>query len=136
MVSPDVLVFVCANCTPMAQSIPRQWLQEELTVQLKVFPCSGKIDIQYIMHALEGGIRGICLLTCAEGQCCLAEGNLRASVRIATAKRLMEEIGLDPDVLIMKRCDNGASSTEKLKALVSDAVACVAAKPSSPLLSN
>ena len=136
MVSPDVLVFVCANCTPSVQTLPRQWRHDDLTVRLKAFPCSGKIDTQYMMHALERGVRGICLWTCPHGECRLAEGNLRASVRVSTAKRLMAEAGLEPDRLILMTYAGNGASPEELQALVSETVASIAAKPPSPLQSK
>ena len=120
----------------MVQTLPRQWLHGDLTVRLKAFPCSGKVDTQYMMHALERGVRGICLLTCPEGGCHLAEGNLRASLRVATAQRLMEEVGLEPERLVVTPYTGDGDSPEKLHALVSDAVARIAATPSSPLLSE
>jgi coenzyme F420-reducing hydrogenase delta subunit len=136
VVSPDVLVFVCANCTPIASKLPRQWLTDNSTVQLKEFPCSGKVDGLYMMRALEGGARGICLVTCPEGECRLAEGNLRADVRIKTTKRLMEEIGLESDRLELLSYNGNGTSPEILSKLVQDAVTRLSAKPVSPLLSK
>ena len=136
MVSPDVLVFVCANCTPVAKTLPRQWRHQDLTVRLKEFPCSGKVDAQYMMHALERGVRGICLVTCPGGECRLAEGNLRASVRVQTVKRLMTEIGLEPDRLELLAYDDNGASKEALGTIVSDAVTRIGRRSSSPLLSK
>jgi len=136
VVSPDVLVFVCANCTPTAAKLPRQWLHGDLTVRLKEFPCSGKVDGQYMMHALERGVRGICLVTCPEGECRLAEGNFRANVRVQTTKRLMKEVGLEPDRLELLTYNGNGTSPEILSKLVSEAVGRIGEKPSSPLSSK
>jgi coenzyme F420-reducing hydrogenase delta subunit len=136
VVSPDVLVFVCANCMPVAEKLPRQWLTGNSTVQLKEFPCSGKVDGQYMMHALEGGARGICLVTCPKGECRLAEGNLRADVRVQTAKRLMEEVGLESDRLELLTCNGNGASPEIMSKLIKDAACRLSAKPVSPLLSK
>jgi F420-non-reducing hydrogenase iron-sulfur subunit len=136
VVSPDVLVFVCANCTPMAQKLPRQWRQGELTVRLKAFPCGGKVDVQYMMRTFEQGVRGICLVTCPEGECHLAEGNLRASVRVQTTRRLMAEIGLEPDRLALLTYNGNGTSPSILNKLVSDAITRIGEKPSSPLLAK
>ena len=111
-------------------------MQGDLTVRLKEFPCSGKVDGQYMMHSLERGVRGICLVTCPEGECRLAEGNLRASVRVQTAKRLMAEAGLEPERLELLPYSGGEGPPEILNKLVSDAVTRIGAKPPSPLMSK
>lgn len=116
--------------------MPRQWRHNDLTVRLKEFPCSGKVDGQYMMHAFERGVRGICLITCPEGECRLAEGNLRANVRVNTTKRLMDEVGLGSDRLELLTYNGNGTSPEILNKLVADAVTRIGAKPSSPLLSK
>ena len=99
MNSSDVHIFLCTNCVPNASRLPRQWQQNGARVRLKEFPCSGKVDGQYVMRALEGGAGGLCVVTCPHGECHLAEGNRRADVRVRTTKKLLSEIGMDPDRL-------------------------------------
>jgi coenzyme F420-reducing hydrogenase delta subunit len=65
-------------------------------VRIKEIPCSGKIDAQYMLHALEGGVKGICIVTCPLGKCTLSQGNYRSEIRTKTVQRLLSEIGLDP----------------------------------------
>ena len=77
-VSPDVIVYVCTNCIPQGGRLPRQWLQGGARVRVHEIPCSGKMDGQYLFHALEGGARGICVVACPKGECHLAQGNYRA----------------------------------------------------------
>lgn len=60
-------------------------------------PCSGKTDSQYLLRQLEGVTRGVCTVACRPGDCRLAQGNYRAEVRVRTAQRLLEEIGLEPE---------------------------------------
>ena len=60
-------------------------------------PCSGKMDGQYLCHALEGGARGVCVVACPKGECHLAQGNYRAEIRVRTVQRLLTEIGLEPE---------------------------------------
>ena len=89
-----------------------------------------------MMHSLERGVRGICLVTCPEGECRLAEGNLRASVRVQTAKKLMAEAGLEPERLEILPYTGGNGPPEILSALVSEAVTRIGANPESPLMSK
>ena len=93
-VTPDVIVNVCQNCIPAGRHLPRQWRQDGIHVVVREVPCSGKIESQYLLHALEGVTHGLCVIACPKGKCHLAEGNYRAEIRIRTVKRLLAEIGI------------------------------------------
>jgi coenzyme F420-reducing hydrogenase delta subunit len=91
----DVIVYVCRNCIPAGARVPRQWQQDGARVLVRELPCSGKTDGQYLLHAIEGGARGLCVIACPKGECRLAQGNYRAEVRVRTLQRLLEEVGLE-----------------------------------------
>lgn len=95
--SPDIAVYVCVNCIPEGGHLPRQWTQEDAKVVVREVPCSGKMDAQYLLHALEGGARGVCVAACPKGECQLAQGNYRAEVRVGVIQRLLTEIGMEPE---------------------------------------
>ena len=97
VLSPDVVVYVCANCNPTGARLPRQWQADGARVMVRSIPCTGKMDAQYLMHALEGGGRGCCVVACPKGDCHLAQGNYRAEIRVRTIQRLLAEIGLEPE---------------------------------------
>ena len=94
---PDVVVSICHNCIPLAGKLPRQWVQDEALVSIREIPCSGKIDVQYLLHALEGVRSGVCVVACRAGECHLGQGNQRAEVRVSTVRKLLAEIGLEPE---------------------------------------
>lgn len=96
-IHPDIVVYVCQNCMPEAGGMPRQWNQDGAHVLVREVPCSGKIDAQYLFHALEAGGHGVCIVACSRGKCKLVEGNHRAEVRVRTVRRLLAEIGLEPE---------------------------------------
>ena len=96
-VVPDVAINICENCIPEAKHLPRQWNQDGVHVLVREVPCSGKTDGQYLFHTLESVKHGVCTVTCARGLCRLTQGNHRAELRIRTAQRLLEEIGLEPE---------------------------------------
>lgn len=93
---PDVVVNTCHNCLPRADALPRQWRQAGHLVVVRELPCSGKIDLLYLLHAIEEVSCGLCVVTCPEGHCRLGQGNRRARVRVETLSRLLSEMGLDP----------------------------------------
>ena len=94
--SPDVVVYICHRSIPPGASLPRQWKQDSARVAIHEVPCSGKIDGQYLFHALEGGVRGLCVVACPKGECYLGQGNYRAEIRICTMQRLLGEVGIEP----------------------------------------
>ncbi|MEW6720117.1 MAG: hydrogenase iron-sulfur subunit [Thermodesulfobacteriota bacterium] len=95
--TPDVIVYLCANCLPQGANLPRQWEQDGARVVVREIPCSGRMDGRYLMRAMEGGARGFCVVGCPKGDCTLSEGNYRAEIRVRTIGRLLEEIGLSAE---------------------------------------
>jgi F420-non-reducing hydrogenase iron-sulfur subunit len=95
--SPDVVVYVCHRCIPQAAKLSRQWRQDGARVLVREVPCSGKIDGQYLCHALEGGARGVCVVACPKGDCHLSQGNYRAEIRVRMIRKLLDEAGMEPD---------------------------------------
>jgi len=44
------------------------------------------------------------VVTCRRGECRLAQGNYRAEIRVGMVRRLLEEIGVDPDRALLVHC--------------------------------
>ncbi|MEW6755875.1 MAG: hydrogenase iron-sulfur subunit [Candidatus Latescibacterota bacterium] len=105
--SPDVVVYVCANCVPSGPGLPRQWTQGDARVAVRQVPCTGKTDGQYLLHGLEGGGQGFCVVACPHGECRLGQGNYRAEIRVRTLQRLLAEIGLEPERAQLLHCAPG-----------------------------
>jgi F420-non-reducing hydrogenase iron-sulfur subunit len=95
--SPDIVVYVCHHSVPAGATLRRQWLQDGIRVVVHLVPCSGKMDGQYLLHALEGGARGLCVVGCPKGECHLNQGNYRAEIRVRTIRRLLGEVGLESE---------------------------------------
>ena len=134
-VCPDVIAYVCTNCIPRGASLPRQWQQAGAHVLLREVPCSGKMDGQYLLHSFEAGIRGLCVVACPKGACQLTQGNYRAEVRIATLRRLLGEIGLEPERAELLHCSPD-DPPDQFCRLVRDAVGRIAALADSPIRSE
>jgi F420-non-reducing hydrogenase iron-sulfur subunit len=130
--SPDVIVYVCTNCMPQGGRLPRQWSQDGAHVLVREVPCSGKMDCQYLFHALEGGTRGVCVVACPKGECHLAQGNYRAEIRVRTVQRLLQEIGLEPQRAELLHGSAGDPPHE-IERLVRGAVERICAYGESPL---
>jgi len=83
--------------------------REITTVSL---PCSGKINIPYMLKAFETGADGVVLVGCQKGGCRNLMGNLRAEKRVGAVDGLLQEIGLEKDrIKIVHIDDEEPSST-------------------------
>jgi len=57
-------------------------------------PCSGKVDVPYLMKAFESGAAGVMVVTCRKEECHYIQGSFRAENRTHSVNTLLEEIGL------------------------------------------
>jgi F420-non-reducing hydrogenase iron-sulfur subunit len=64
-------------------------------------PCTGKLEVNYLLAAFERGVDGVIVAGCLEGGCHFLEGNLRARRRVERARQFLGEIGLEPERLEM-----------------------------------
>jgi coenzyme F420-reducing hydrogenase delta subunit len=99
---PLILAFCCHYCAYAAADLAGSMrLQYPDTVRVLRLPCTGKIEVNYILAAFERGIDGVIVAGCLEGGCHFLEGNLRARRRVERARHLLAEIGLEPERLEM-----------------------------------
>lgn len=127
----DVVMYVCYNCMPPGVRLPRQWKQNGLRVEVHEVPCSGKIDAQYLFHAIEGGAQALGVVACPQGACLLAQGNYRAEIRIQMVQRLLTEIGMDAQRVELVHCspDDSADRVEQLMREAVDRFAALGTNP-------
>jgi F420-non-reducing hydrogenase iron-sulfur subunit len=104
--SLKIYVFCCANSYDQAQLV-RNFKQQEVETELVSLPCSGKLDILYLIKAFELGADGVAVMMCKEGECQYLEGNLRARKRVALVEELLEETGLGGGRVAVIQMDNG-----------------------------
>ena len=99
---PLILAFCCHYCAYAAADLAGSMrLQYPGNVRVLRLPCTGKIEVNYLLSAFEHGIDGVMVAGCLEGGCHFLEGNLRARRRVERAKQLLSEIGLEPERLEM-----------------------------------
>ena len=99
---PLILAFCCHYCAYAAADLAGSMrLEYPDNVRVLRLPCTGKIEVDHILAAFERGVDGVIVAGCLEGGCHFLEGNLRARRRVERAKKLLDEIGLDPARLEM-----------------------------------
>jgi coenzyme F420-reducing hydrogenase delta subunit len=87
-------VFYCSNNLEQCQLSSGFSGLDGITVKTISLPCSGKVDILYLMKAFETGADGVVIVTCKQNECRHLEGNLRAQKRAEAVESLLEEIGM------------------------------------------
>ena len=94
---PKIVAFCCHYCAFAAADLAGSMrLQYPIGVRIVKLPCTGKLDLIYILKAFEDGADAVFVAGCLEGNCHYMEGNIRAKKRVAYAKRLLAELGIDP----------------------------------------
>ena len=108
---PVILAYCCHYCAYAAADLAGSMrLQYPANVRIFRLPCTGKIEVNYLLKAFEYGADGVIVAGCLEGGCHFQEGNLRARKRVARAKEFLEEIGLEPDRLEMYNLSSAEGS--------------------------
>jgi coenzyme F420-reducing hydrogenase delta subunit len=64
-------------------------------------PCTGRVDIVHLLSALEDGADGVYVAGCLEGECHYLEGNYKAKRKVAYVKKVLTELGIEPERVAM-----------------------------------
>jgi len=95
---PSIVAFCCRWCSYSAADLAGSMrLQYPPNVKIILVPCTGRVDIKHVLHALEKGADGVFLSGCLIGDCHYIEGNIKAAKRMAYAKKLVEAAGIEPE---------------------------------------
>ncbi len=97
---PKVVAFCCTYCAYTAGDLAGSMrLEYSSNVRVVKILCTGKVDAVLLLRAFEDGADAVYVAGCALGDCHFLEGNLRAIQTVAYTKKLMAEIGLEPERL-------------------------------------
>jgi coenzyme F420-reducing hydrogenase delta subunit len=99
---PQITAFCCHNAIYSEEDLTkRQRLPSPSNIKVIDTPCSGKIDVVYLLKAIELGADGVYVVACPEGECRFLEGNLRARKRVEYTQQLLDEIGVEKERIQM-----------------------------------
>ncbi len=105
---PLIVAFCCQYCAYAAADLAGSMrLQYAPNVRVVRLLCTGKADSLFFLKAFEGGVDGVFVAGCLEGNCHFIEGNLRARKRVEYAKELLDEVGVGGDRLEMYNMSAG-----------------------------
>jgi coenzyme F420-reducing hydrogenase delta subunit len=130
-----VTAFICVQSarpglTPSSGIRPRPAapsLNWPFAVQEILVPCTGRLQPEHLLKAFEDGARVVCVVACAEDNCHHLEGSCRARLRVDYVRRLLDEIGLGGERLMLFHLPGSARE---------DMALGLAAAPPAPLPSD
>lgn len=99
---PRIVAFCCHYCSYAAADLAGSMrLQYPTNIKILKIPCTGKIDVMYLLNAFEEGADGVIVAGCEEGSCHFISGNIRAKKKVQYTKKILDEIGIGGDRLEM-----------------------------------
>jgi coenzyme F420-reducing hydrogenase delta subunit len=99
---PQIVAFCCNYCAYAAADLAgASRLQYPPSIKIVLLPCTGKLDVLYLLKAFEDGADGVMVAGCLEGNCHFVRGNMNAKRRVRYLKGLLNQIGLHGDRLEM-----------------------------------
>jgi coenzyme F420-reducing hydrogenase delta subunit len=95
---PKILAFACHWCTYSGADLAGfTRMNYPANVRVLRVPCSGRVNPQYALAALNKGVDGVLICGCHPGDCHYVSGNYFAKRRLMAFKRLLEYTGLEPE---------------------------------------
>jgi len=94
----NIIVFGCMQCMYAAADLAGTMkLQYDITSRIIRMPCTARLDINFILKALQEGADGVLVVGCHPGDCAYRTGNLGAERRVRFARKLVGQLGLNED---------------------------------------
>lgn len=95
---PRIVAFCCNWCSYAGADLAgTSRMQMPPNARIIRVNCTGRIDISFILDALNQGADGVLISGCHPGDCHYTSGNLKMRGRFALLKQLVEDAGIDPD---------------------------------------
>jgi F420-non-reducing hydrogenase iron-sulfur subunit len=99
---PLLIAFCCQYCSYSAADLAGSMrLQYPTNVRIIRTPCTGRLEVEFFMKAIEKGADGILVAGCLEGGCHFTEGNLLAKGRVGYTQQFLAETGLEAERIRM-----------------------------------
>ena len=95
---PKIVAYVCNWCTYLGADLAgTNRLEYPATVRIVRLPCTGRIDFNLIVKALEMGADAVVVSGCHPGDCHYTAGNYHARRRWVLFRELLDTMGIDLD---------------------------------------
>jgi coenzyme F420-reducing hydrogenase delta subunit len=95
---PTIIVLYCQHAVAVDAHVAAEAARVTgLSVQPVLVPCSSKVEVPHILRILERGTTGVEVVACSGNECRFLVGSDRAERRVAYARRLLAEAGIDAE---------------------------------------
>ena len=99
---PKLLGFLCNWCAYAGADLTGvSRIQYPANIRVIRVMCSGRVDPILVLKSFKHGIDGVAVLGCHPGDCHYQTGNYQAEHKMQMTKRVLEEIGIEPERLYL-----------------------------------
>ena len=93
---PVIVGFLCNWCTFAASDVAgvRRLQYPPNMIPIRIM-CTGRIDPEFVLHALKKGADGVLIGGFHLGECHYVSGNYRALRRVKLLKKMLRQMGID-----------------------------------------
>ena len=99
---PKILAFCCNWCSYAGADLAGTIrMQMPPTIRNIRVMCSSRVDPLFIIKAIMKGADGVLIAGCHPGDCHYTKGNYHARRRMALLNKVLENIGLDPERVLL-----------------------------------
>jgi F420-non-reducing hydrogenase iron-sulfur subunit len=122
--TPRIVAFFCNWCTYTAADLAGvSRMKYASNIRVIRLMCSGRVDPQFIVDALAKGADAVLIGGCHPNDCHYAEGNYKCLRRFQMLKRMIADMGIEPERLRLEWIS--AAEGEKVKRVVNQMVETV-----------
>jgi F420-non-reducing hydrogenase iron-sulfur subunit len=122
--TPRIVAFFCNWCTYTAADLAGvSRMKHASNVRIIRLMCSGRVDPQFVVDALTKGADGVLIGGCHPNDCHYAEGNYKCLRRYQMLKRMLGDMGVEPERLRLEWIS--AAEGEKVKRVINEMVETV-----------
>jgi F420-non-reducing hydrogenase iron-sulfur subunit len=116
---PKIVGFLCNWCSYAGADLAGvSRIQYPSNLRIVRVMCSGRIDPAFIIEAFRRGADGILIAGCHLGDCHYLSGNHKAQHRILLLKKVLEQLGLEPNRLRLEWVS--ASEGDRFATIIKD----------------
>lgn len=130
---PRIIGFLCNWCSYAGADLAGvSRIQYPPNLRVIRVMCSGRVHPSFILEAFKDGADGVLIAGChPPNDCHYISGNLKAAKRVALLKKLMAQLGLEPERLRLEWIS--AAESERFARIIQDMVTYLKKLGSNPL---
>ena len=108
---PHIVILFCQNAVSDDAHLDHSIEESRsFTIKKRLLPCTGKIEIDYLLKLLESSVDGIQIIGCPSDECQFLQGSRRTQKRVERVRHMLDEIGMGADRIGM---DQGHRLTDE-----------------------